>query len=246
MLHIESSDKIYFTREYNQFKILKGNRTLNEKKIGKIINEINSGFNMLPYCPIIVDTEMNIIDGQHRFEVAKRIDSNIFYTIADKTSLYHIAKLNTNTERWSSKDFINCYSELGIEDYKTLDSFLRKYGMPKTASINLLEKGSPNQSHNDNCIERFESGNFRVQFLEKAEDLAKLIYRFKTYKGFLTTDFILTIYHLSKNGKCDMEDLIRLFLIYKEPLEHAQGMKQIKVALEQIYNYKKSIRRIIF
>ena len=246
MLHIESKDKIYFTREYNQFKILKGNRTLNEKKISKIIKEINGGFNMLPFCPIVVDEQMNIIDGQHRFEVSKRIESNVFYVVASSTSLYQIAKLNTNTERWKASDFINCYSELGIEDYKTLAAFLKKYEMPKTASINLLEKGTPNQADNANCIERFESGNFRVNYLEKAEELAKLIYRFKGFKGFLTTDFINTIYALSKNGKCDMEELIRQFQNYRDPLEHAQGVKQVKVALEQIYNYKKSIRRIIF
>src|SRR3990167_9828888 len=107
MNHLESNIKIYFTRDYSIFKNIAGNRLLNENKINKIIYEIKNGLDVLSYCPIIVDEDMRVIDGQHRLYIARKLQSNIWYVISKKKlSILDIAKVNTNTERWKLKDFI--------------------------------------------------------------------------------------------------------------------------------------------
>ncbi|MFP9114325.1 hypothetical protein ACLI1A_10295 [Flavobacterium sp. RHBU_3] len=42
--------------DYSQFTVIIGNRPLNEKKIRKLVSDIENGFNMLPYVPSIVNT----------------------------------------------------------------------------------------------------------------------------------------------------------------------------------------------
>ena len=42
------------SKDYAQFVSVIGNRQVNRKKIEKIVADIKDGFNMLPYCPIIV------------------------------------------------------------------------------------------------------------------------------------------------------------------------------------------------
>ena len=145
MIHTESSIKIYHTNEYGRFRIIQGNRQLNESKINKIRSDIEDGIDFLKYCPIIVvenDGRLDIIDGQHRFYVAKQICSRVWYIIAQATSLYEIAKVNSNTEKWKDRDFINCYVQNGNEHYATLAKFREHTGFPVTICLKLLTKGT--------------------------------------------------------------------------------------------------------
>lgn len=82
MNHVESSIKIYFTREYSLFNMLQGNRELNNAKIKRIKFDIMGGLDVLRYCPILVienkqTGRLDIIDGQHRFWVAKEMKSKV-------------------------------------------------------------------------------------------------------------------------------------------------------------------------
>ena len=57
---------------YELFENIIGNRNLNLAKIEKITKDVDNGFNMLPYCPIVVSEtpqgKFHIIDGQHRLK----------------------------------------------------------------------------------------------------------------------------------------------------------------------------------
>ena len=245
MLHIESTDKIYFTRLYDQFKTLKGNRAINQKKIAKIIKDIESGFNMLPFCPIVVDNEMNVIDGQHRLQVSIKLQENVYYVICKPTTLPQVAKLNSRTERWKTEDFINCYIEQGVKDYETLKDFLNLYKLPKFVTLSLLQENLVT-SNTTIINEAFENGQFKANYTEEATDFAKFIYKFKFYKKFTAAHFISALYQLRRANKCNLDELIEIAQKYNSPLDGCSGPKDYKLALEQIYNYKKSIRRIIF
>lgn len=245
MKHIEAITKIYFTMEYNKFHLLKGNRTLNQNKIKKIIAEIEGGLNWLPYCPIIVDADMNVIDGQHRLEVAKRINSSIWYVIAGAATLHAIAKLNTNTERWKAKDFINCYKENGDANYEKLDAFLKKFNFPFTMTLNLLEHGtcSTGGSHS---VERFESGQWKCKYLDKATELGTLVYRCKDFNGFLKRNFIVAMSRLKEANMADIEELMTKFHKNHSQCLTAVSVKDYMNALEAIYNLGNKFRRVIF
>lgn len=76
MTHTEATVKIYHTSQYSLFKMINGNRQLNEPKIKKIIAEIQSGNDMLKYYPVQVkenNGRLDILDGQHRFYICKKV-----------------------------------------------------------------------------------------------------------------------------------------------------------------------------
>lgn len=58
---------IYQTRDYSQFKISKRNRAVVGKQIVKSIIEKN----LLPEKPILVTSDMHVLDGQHRLWAAE-------------------------------------------------------------------------------------------------------------------------------------------------------------------------------
>ncbi len=202
MEHIESSIKVYYTKEYSIFKALKGNRLLNESKINRIIDDIKGGLDLLKYYPIVVDDKMNVIDGQHRLYVAKKLRLNVYYVIISRNlTLEEIAKVNSNTEKWNNKDFIHCYKANDNEHYDILEKFIETYKFPLSLSQHLLMYGTAgNDSGNANLKTIFQKGKFTVSYKEDAEKLAKAVHKFDHFKKFKTGTFIVTIDKLMAKG----------------------------------------------
>lgn len=248
MQHNEANTKIYFTRDYGVFKSVSGNRDLNPGKIKRIIHDIENGLDMLRYCPIIVDKDMNVIDGQHRLYVASKIKSNVWYVISDTLDLIDIARLNSNTEKWKAKDFLNCYVVKGIQDYMILENFVKKYEISIGIGFKLLMSGeitSTRQTH-VKTKPAFERGEFKADCLEYATRLMDTVNLFSQFGKCKTRDFINAIHHLLQAGKADIGHLVKNFQSDPTALDRCDSTKDYMLALEQIYNYRKKERHIIF
>ena len=198
--HVESNVKVYVTREHNIFKTIMGNRLLNYNKIKKIIKEIESGLNMLQYYPIVVDKDMNVIDGQHRLFIAKQLKCNIWYIIcetkkssagASPVTLNDIAKINSNTERWKNKDFIHCYAAQKNQHYIKLSDFSTTWSFDLTTAMSLLS----GKSNDGSGIERdvFEQGRFEIKDEDYANKIARQVHEFKDFSGFNKRSFVVAI-----------------------------------------------------
>ena len=80
MTHNESSIKIYHSKDYSLFRMINGNRQLDERKIKRIIKDISDGLDVLRYCPILVKVngdQLDIIDGQHRYYVSRKLKCGV-------------------------------------------------------------------------------------------------------------------------------------------------------------------------
>jgi hypothetical protein len=245
--HAPATHKIYFTREYTWFKNIHGNRLLNESKINRIIKDIKAGLDILKYCPIIVDREMNVIDGQHRLFVAKKLKSNIWYVISDNLSLHEIAKINSNTERWKAKDFIHCYSIQGNKHYKDLENFMDTHNIPLGPALLLLRNGTTMSGGAGLTVkDEFESGRFQVKQLQKATEVVDMVKQFKKHPGFLKRGFIDAVCKLMEGGKCDFEHLLKKFTGNPDALRECPDTKTYLKAIEDVYNIGQKQRKVIY
>lgn len=116
---------IMSTTDYSLFKKHEGNRTIDEGNLRKIIYSMQTQ-NLLHYRPILVDTEMKVIDGQHRLEAAKKLGLPVFYQIDDSGEEQNILLLNTNQKNWSSTDYLNYYISKGNIHYIKIKDFCNK------------------------------------------------------------------------------------------------------------------------
>lgn len=251
MNHTESSVKIFFTREYGTFRIINGNRQLSEAKIKRIRKDINSGLDVLKYCPIIVVEKgghLDIIDGQHRFYVAKQLGSHVWYIIADELTLQEIAKINSNTEKWKDADFINCYVQLGNKNYEQLQAFMDETGFPLSISLNLLSYGTAvrNAGLRTEAKNAFRGGQYVVKEYEAAMALAREVLKFKSFRGHNSGHFIEAISRIVSSGKIDLDDIHSKWEENKELLKKQSTAKDYLVALEIIANKGAKIRRVIY
>lgn len=69
---LEKDLKTYITRDYSVFKYLKGNRGINLKNVNSIVDNVRDN-GLLPTI-VIVNENMEVIDGQHRIEAFKQLN----------------------------------------------------------------------------------------------------------------------------------------------------------------------------
>jgi len=248
-VHIQSPVKVYVTKNYEWFETIQGNRPLNKTKIRKIISEIKAGTNLLQECPIIVverDGKLYVMDGQHRLEVCKLIESYVWYVIRTELSLFEIAKMNTNTEKWTNDDYLNCYAVNGDSDYAFLKAFKEEYDFPIAVCVELLIKGLNYVSHIPEDIEAFKAGQFEIKQQEEAVLIANEVMKFSNFKGYTSRHFVVCIAKIIKDGKVGIAEIRKAWESRPDMLENHTSWKDYILNFEAIINVGKHKRVIIF
>jgi hypothetical protein len=252
MKFIESSHQIFTSHDYSIFRMIYGNRQLNENKIRKIKLDINKGLDLLPFAPILVSDNkelkcFDIIDGQHRFWVAKGLKKPIhFIVVPKKLALLEIAKINSNTEKWKKSDFTNCFIAQGSDDYKKLQEFMDKYELPLTTATLLLVKGFDLKDFGGGRLNTFEQGKFKIEKEMEAIQIIECCKQFNVSKVWKHRPFILAISLIMKAKLCDMQDLVAKFFKDVDQLKKQANYKDYLLNLEMIYNKGAHTRKVIY
>ena len=71
--------EILNTMDYSVFKILKMNRPTDLRKVSRFVEEMKKRPHLPLVCPVIVTTQMEILDGQHRFLACKMLGTPVYY-----------------------------------------------------------------------------------------------------------------------------------------------------------------------
>lgn len=143
------------TRDYAIFKLRHDNRTLELAHIEKLVQSIQAR-NLLEFRPIIVNSKMEILDGQHRLEAAKKLGVEIYYQIQDDVKAEDIITLNIS-KAWNMGDYLNYYVKNDYEEYKKLKEFMTKHNL-KLIVCMAVAIGSTKDAFND-----FKTGKFVFQ-----------------------------------------------------------------------------------
>lgn len=134
--------EVYLTTEYNQFRTILGNRRIRtNSRLEKSI--LKKGI----LTPIVVNSIMEIIDGQHRFNIAKKHQIPLPYYVTLSKKMEDIIELNNTSHNWNIQDYIDKYADDGIESYITLKKLLEYFSkipagdMISAAQGNLVRSG---------------------------------------------------------------------------------------------------------
>lgn len=117
---------IYKTFDYDQFKFMEANRTAAKFRVNKIIQSIEQVGYIVP-SPILVNKDMEIIDGQGRFCACKEMGLPIYYTIADNAGINECIAMNMGQANWTTRDYINSYAARGYKAYLLLQNLIETY-----------------------------------------------------------------------------------------------------------------------
>lgn len=128
------------TTDYGKFSLHEKNRRLNYNKIEKLAEAMKKK-NLLPLFPIVVNSKMEILDGQHRFEAAKRAKVTVSFVVSNqKYDIEHVADSNNFQSHWQLSDYVNYYVKENKLDYITLQKLANKYDIGVAGVANLSDK----------------------------------------------------------------------------------------------------------
>jgi hypothetical protein len=237
--------EILKSNDYSLFGSINGNRKVNLSKVAKISEDVIAGFNMLPYCPVIVsktDTGFNVIDGQHRLEVSKNTKNPVYYVVCEDLSLRQIAQLNSRGQKWTVNDFLNCYCNLGAKDYITLKEVSTEFRFPVSTCASLLMFDNVKSK----AKEEFENGLFEVNHLESTKDVLNMTNElFSMYRFSKDRSLVGAVRRIIQAGKCDFEVLKTKINSAPNLMDRQGDVKNYIYNIERVYNHKNQTRKVI-
>lgn len=245
MTKTESSVTVYFSNEYGGFKFLKGNRDINEVIVNRILHSIKEeGVDLLKYSPIIVDQDMHILDGQHRFTVSKMLKRPVFFIIASEMSVREIAKINSNSSNWKIKDYMNSYLDLKLDAYQAIKELYDIYPMNVVMIASFLMSG---HSRRNNIKQLFIDGLVEVHHYDKTVEVMEMLQDFApfTIRPF-SQRFVHAIENLRHSELYDHELMLSKLRQSGLQIDRIDSAKSIIAQMEEIINYRMKQRiRII-
>lgn len=194
---------------------------------------------------------MEVIDGQHRLEVARRNKLEIYYIIAPDVTTSDILLLNANEKPWGLADFVNSWRKQGKKDFDILAKYSEDYGGLSITLTSALLTGQK-ISHQEGIRKDIREGTLVVTHEEKAKDFLEKLASLRSYsegEGWRDRDFISALQNVSP--KMDWERFKnRLDVVKKQkggfPIKRTFTTRDASLMIEDIYNFDMRVRTRIY
>lgn len=234
---MKPNSEVLTTSNYELFKTIKGNRSLNPNHLVRLAKsiKINGQLN-----PILTNSKYEIIDGQHRAAVCKSLGIPINYIKGNGLGLNEVQVLNSIGKNWSGTDHAESRAFTGNENYQIFIDFRNKYGFGQYESILLLNRGNADNKSNHG----FRAGTFVAKDLGWGNISADKIYQVKKYySGFKRRSFVLAMITLFKNKDYDHNVFVHKLAFNSQKLVDCTDTEQYIKLIETIYNYRNGDKR---
>lgn len=229
----DAAYKVYTTTDYSIFKTMKGNRPVSPQRKDNIIKSIE----MIGWIrqPILVNEDMEIVDGQGRFEALQKLNMPVEFIIDEGLRIDECRNINIHQSNWQIIDYIHSYAALGNKNYIFLEKLMETY---KGISVNAIQRAVSEQRYKPT------SGNF-ICSAEDYRTACNALDYLKSVEPFIVNIngrvelLEVAIVFIYKHEDCDLQRLYKV-------LEKAAGRRNMSVSglndsfrlLEELYNYK--------
>lgn len=230
---------IHKTTDYGKFKVLDGNRDVNEEHLRRLTRSIDDE-DLLQYNPIIINKNHEVLDGQHRLAAAKKLELPIYYLVKDKGILSDAHRLNANVRQWNLYDYLESYIKQGKQEYIKLKNFMEIYNLKISTAINLLDNDPLDIDRRR--ISQFKFGTLKIYNYAASVDLIETVDALGEFC--IDTDtprdrtFIQAIIDALKT--VDANNLVKTLKANKQMIRRQINRKEFLRELEDVYNHRKN------
>lgn len=240
------------TDDYDKFNIIGENRNIKSAHVKRIARSFKDHGILIN--PILVNSDMEVVDGQHRLAAARKISKPIYYIEVGDYDIEEVQALNLNQRNWTKRDYAQSYASMGYEDYQMLLEFDKEYKeFPFTICIKLLQNSNAaryihqkeyaakqNKSGESNQKQVFEEGTWQVEDFETAVEWAEYLRDIgEYYEGYKRASFVSAIITLMKKKQFDADEFIRKLSYQSNALSDCASVGDYIMLIEEIYNFKK-------
>lgn len=232
---------IQTTKSYGSFRFIRGNREILPGHLERL-KEAISKRNLLPYNPILVNQDFQIIDGQHRFTICRDLGLPVYYLQVPGLNINDVMEINTHTRGWTTGDFVEAYIKLGYVEYTKLKQFVETHETTYPVAAQLLMQGV-SYSRQENSILSIKSGKFKAMYSEFAETVFQMLHDIKPYAAFnplVKRDLVGACARLIWLGSkvFDPDTLVKKLQFSGAKIEPRPTIQMYVLHLEDLYNYK--------
>lgn len=222
-------DVVYKTTEYGAFSNFHSNRVKEPHKIKNLIESMKEPSGKYLIAPILVNEDLKIIDGQHRFEAITTLGLPLYFILKRGLTEADIPIYNTNAINWNFENYMDAYATEGFESYIQLKAYIARHEISLNQALRfisgLLYIYNDPSSYNGSSSEfkrNFESGEFEFQTIHdegevkvaRYKELRKLfeIIDPENYKSYINSDsFIRVTIHMLSHKKYNHTSMIKSF-----------------------------------
>lgn len=129
---------VYETEDYSMFKELENNRDVTRLRAEKLIASFSEKEIL---NPIVVNEQMEIVDGQGRLEALKSLGRPIKFIVAPGANIEDCRRMNEYNTKWTTMNFVVSFASSGNENYKRLLEVREKTKLPFSLILRLVNQG---------------------------------------------------------------------------------------------------------
>ena len=236
----QAMDMVYMTTDYSLFKFQEGNRIINPRNYNKLLKSVKEKQLRIP---IIVNENMEIIDGQHRFKSWREEGKPIYYIINEGYGLEETKRANIVSATWTTQDFVNTYVAEGKESYIVFKELKATHGVSNNDLLFLFALYQ--RKTIKNMKDDFVLGGLSLEGEEHVRLFLEKLELFTDFQYGKQTKFVKAfakIYHLEEYDHAVME---KQYKTHGYKLKRQNNLDDyIAMILNDVYNYAKTKNRI--
>lgn len=223
---------VFSTRDYEKFKYIAGNRNVATSHLRSLIQSLEARPELAATRPILVNTDFEIIDGQHRFEASRALGLPVYYIVANNIDITTARLMNSTQRAWKLKEYLDSYVKTGHPQYVQFSELLEEYPIPISAMI-LYCVGFQAKAGSKS----FRNGSFKIM-----KDRELLRYRLDSLKdtsqyfeNWNDIAFCIAFFQVLKNDKFDPERFLQKLASTK--MERQTTTRDYLREMERVYNF---------
>ena len=224
--------EILETNDYGQFKFMDANRDYSDQHVLAIKRSFEETGNFTRVKPIVVNENLEIIDGQHRFIACKELGYPVYYTIVTGAGVDVARAMNILHKGWTTDDYAKSYAATGDINYITYNRLKEEYGVSHTVMMSAV--GVAHRGFKD-----FREGAFIIRDENEVRANLDAITGCAEAAGFTTVDrsFGMAIAKFLKNEQFDPKRMMARLKAAPHLIRAYSTVDEWTRTLEEIYNY---------
>ena len=233
---------VHTTEDYGRFEFNELNRSVDAAHVRKLKKNIKD---IGLVQPITVDSEGNIIDGQHRFHACRELGIPVRYIIQDSMKMEDVVALNNMSKRWSTMDKVQSFAAQGNEHYQKLLQFYDEAkALDKRITIRaaiLIAQGSAAQASSRQSSMNISRGTweFRADYNDALKRLYSLL-QFRRWDFYLKQSFVTAFLRCIRSVEgFDPDELLKRAETHPHMFVYAGTTEETLRVFENLYNYRR-------
>jgi len=256
----QSTQMVLKTTSYDDFGYITGNREIDEPNVKALTHQIAQAGQLQP---ILVNEKKQIIDGQHRVEVCKRLSIPVRYIVQPGASIADVISANVVGKKWAVVDYVKRYALENNEHYVKLLDFITKckgHGISASSAINLTRGGhsdSTYYNYDDGTIRKHSGkpskakklgiagtdvklGRFKMPNEKVVEKRMQAVIEFKQWPFYRQSSFVNALLQVMRIGDFKLKRLVASAQRYPSRFTKEPDVESFVQMFEAVYNYRRS------